>query len=539
MNEESVWLRRLPRRRLLAGGSAGVLATGLLAACGGSSNSAKPAAAGTGTGASAGAAAGTSAAKRGGKLVYVQNTDVTPASIPYEANPSVTLTYQAIYDRLTALKPGTLEPQPQLATSWEFSPDNMQLTLHLRPGVKFHSGRPFTSADVAFNIDAVKQKENNSQLRIIAASIVKVETPDPQTVVLHFSLPQPTIFDMFEYLVMADKETIASGKQGKGFVGTGPFVWKDWTPNDHLTFERNPNYWQTGLPYVDQITQRVVPDVQTQLIDLQTGSADIANNIEPKTIKQLQADKKYATPPIPANGAWYTGINVKAGPFTDPRVRQAISFLIDRQRFVDAVLFGFGDASDLPWPLDSPANDPTLAKQDAYDPQKAKSLLAAAGVGNGFSTDITVSQLYIPAQQLATLLQQSLTSVGITATITKLEHAQYLPLLVNGGFKGLWTAPVGYNMLHPSTLFQEAFAYRVPNSSNYDTPEYRALAQKLLQAPSDQQKAVTAEMNRFLLDAAFVLPVAAIRLPLVARARVHGISYTVTGALRLELLSVE
>ncbi|MGI8549707.1 MAG: ABC transporter substrate-binding protein [Dehalococcoidia bacterium] len=95
-----------------------------------------------------------------------------------------------------------MEPQPQLATAWEFSPDNAQLTFHLRQGVKFHSGKPFTSEDVAFNIGAGQQKENNSQLRVFAAAIVKTETPDPQTVVLHFNQPQPTIFDMFEYLLV-------------------------------------------------------------------------------------------------------------------------------------------------------------------------------------------------------------------------------------------------------------------------------------------------------------------------------------------------
>lgn len=525
----------LTRRSLLAGTAAGSL---WLAACGGSKNNRTNSSSASGSTPVPAAAARTSTPKAGGKLDYVQNTDVTPPSIPFEANPSNTLIYAAIYDRLIDLTSGTLEPQPQLATSWEFSPDNMQLTFHLRPGVKFHSGRTFTSDDVAFNINAVQQKENNSQLLVFASSIAKTETPDPQTIVLHFNSPQPTIFDMFEYLLMADKDTIASGKQGKGFVGTGPFVWKDWTPNDHLTLGRNPDYWQPGLPYLDQIVLRAVPDVQTQLINIQTGAADVAANIDPKTIQQLQNDKNYTVPKVPANGAWYTGINVKAAPFTDQRVRQAIGYLIDRQRFVDSVLFGFGDATDLPWPSDSPANDPTLAKQYSDDTQKAKSLLQAAGVGSGFNTDITVSQLYIPAQQQATLLQQALASVGITATITKLEHAQYVPILTSGGFKGLWTAPVGYNFLHPSTLFLESFPYRVPNSSNYDTPEYRNLIQQLASAPPDQQQSVTQQMNKLLLDAAFLLPVSTTRLPLVARARVQGISYTATGALKVELLNI-
>jgi len=537
-------MRTINRRRMLgfAATSSGTL---LLAACGdgnkgngSNASSANTANRAPSVGQATPGRAVSPAPKRGGRLTYVQNTDVTPASIPFEGNQSNTLTYSAIYDTLTRLAPGTLQPQPVLATSWEFSPDYSQITLHLRPNVKFHSGRAFTSDDVVFNINAVQQKENNSQLRVIAAAITKIEAPDPQTVLLHFDQPRPTIFDMFEYLVIADKETIASGKQGKGFIGTGPFVWKDWTPNDHLIFERNPDYWQPGLPYLDQITLRVVPDVQTQLIDLQTGTADIAANIEPKTIKQLQGDNKYVVPKVPANRAWYVGINVKVTPFNDQRVRQAIAYLIDRQRFVDTVLFGFGDPTDLPWPVDSPANNPTLATQYAYDPQKAKALLSAAGV-TSVSTDITVSQLYIQAQGLATLLQQELANVGINATITKIEHAQYVPILTNGGFKGLWTAPVGFNMLHPSTLFQQSFPYRVPNSSNFDTPEYRNLIQRVLTAPDDQQKAATDDMNRYLLDAAFLLPAATDRVPVVARARVQGMTYTATGALRPELLWVQ
>ncbi|MGI8549705.1 MAG: ABC transporter substrate-binding protein [Dehalococcoidia bacterium] len=143
------------------------------------------------------------------------------------------------------------------------------------------------------------------------------------------------------------------------------------------------------------------------------------------------------------------------------RVRQAIGYLIDRQRFIDTILFGFGDATDLPWPLDSPANAPGLAQQYSFDPQKAKSLLAAAGVSSGSSTDITVSQLYTSAQEQATLLQQAPTSVGINAMITKLEHAQYLPILTSGGFKCLWALPSATT----SSIRARSFWSRFPTAS--------------------------------------------------------------------------
>src|SRR5918997_1634161 len=223
-------------------------------------------------GATPGAAAG-GQPKRGGTLRVAQLSDVEPKRVHSITFVNYQLQYQ-VFDTLTRYD-RQLKPQPELAESWSWSPDNKTLTFKLRQGVTFHSGRAMDAEDVKFNILRVKEERVASQMRPFANDVKDVQTPDKSTVVLQFDEPRPAIFDMFESLSIMDRETIAEAEDAKRLVGTGPFKWGQWTPGDRLTLTRNENYWKPGLPYLEGIELQVVPDAPSALVNLEARSVDV------------------------------------------------------------------------------------------------------------------------------------------------------------------------------------------------------------------------------------------------------------------------
>ena len=170
-----------------------------------------------------------------------------------------------------------LQPQPMLAESWDVTPDYKQLKFNLRKGVTFHSGREFTSEDVKWNLVRVRRPDAASgQYAAQSNWFTGIDTPDKYTIVLTSEESRPALFDLFENLNMLDPQSIdieAGPKQTK-VVGTGPFVFKEWAQGDHLSFERNPNYWENGKPYLDGL-QANVRDIQAATVQLEAGALDI------------------------------------------------------------------------------------------------------------------------------------------------------------------------------------------------------------------------------------------------------------------------
>ena len=151
-----------------------------------------------------------------------------------------------------------------LAESWELSSDNKQLKLNLRKGVQFHSGREFTSEDVKWNVMWVRDP------KVAAGALIQqsrwfsdVETPDKYTAILVSDQPRPAAFDFFEFFNIVDSVTAEGPERDRKLVGTGPFIQTEWVQGDHLSFERNPNYWQTGsaVPGFDPRQHRARPAV--------------------------------------------------------------------------------------------------------------------------------------------------------------------------------------------------------------------------------------------------------------------------------------
>lgn len=495
-----MYRRRTTRRRLLstAAAASGAL---WLAACGGSKKSSQTSGSPAG-----GQSAGTP--KKGGTLHISQPADILPDAIPLRFSPPSNVFVNAVFDLLVAYDP-KVNPVPKLASSWEWSPDFLQLTLKLRPNATFHSGRPFTSEDAAFTIKRAQAPEVVSQYQAYA-SLMKPQTPDPTTLVIKFDAPRKSSFDALTGLPIVDRDTIDQMKEGKQFVGTGPFRFKEWAPGDHVSVVRNPDYWQPGKPYLDQIEVKVLPDAQSALVSLESGATDFMLGVEGRDAQRLKKDAKYQVVFSEAGLTyWYAGLDIAAPGLGDKRVRQAIGYSIDRQRLIDTALFGFGRPASTFWPQTSLAYDQAQDQTYKLDVQKAKQLLQAAGWDGKTAIPFKLNLSMPPAIDMAQALQPDLESAGIKMAIDKLDNAIYSKAYAQRQMNSGWISVISLMQLSPPTFTFAGGAVKIPNPGHYESPQYAALIDKALAETDNQQlKETMKQITQIMLDEAWVLPIA-------------------------------
>lgn len=470
--------------------------------------SSAPASAAASSAPSAAASAAASAApagKPGGRLRVIQLNDVAPREphLSLGVNAAIQI---AVWDTLVRYD-ANIQPQPVLAESWSWSADYKTLTMKLRKGVKYHSGREFTADDVEFNILRVREAAVGSQMRGPSGQIATIAKPDPNTIVFTFNAPYLAVFDMFDTMVMLDKDTVPQLSSGK-VIGTGPFVWKEWTPNTKVVLEKNPNYWQSGAPLLDRIEITIVGDVQSLGVQLEAGQQDLAFGVSSQDFVRLRGDNRYTAIANDAvGGNFYLAANVTVPPLDKKEVRLAIHHALDRERAVRTALSNVGVPALLPWPKGSPAYDEALNQTIKFDLDKAKSLLTQAGLGSGFEIPITYNtQRTATVGKMIEVFQPDLAKIGIKLNIQTQENTVFQQTLNEAKFPGLFAHGHGAANLTPVTLFLQAFPFRKENASKFTSPDYTRIVDAM-QAEGDQTKlkALYNEMNKLLLAEAFNL----------------------------------
>lgn len=421
----------------------------------------------------------------------------------------------------------SLQAQPVLAEKWEWSPDYKSLTLKLRSGVTFHSGREFTSEDVEFNISRLREPAVGSQMRGSSLLVKTIERPDRLTVRLGFDAPYRAIFDMLDTMVIVDRDTVGDIASGK-VIGTGPFLWKEWTPNERCTLEKNPKYWQSGTPLVDRVETTVIGDIQSMAVQFEAGQHHAALRLSAQDFVRLRGDSKYQAVVMESGSGYvYVAADVTKAPLDKKEVRQAINLAINRTRFNQTAMNGIGRPTTLPWPTFSPAYDAALASSAAFDLEKAKATLAQAGVGGGFEIPLTFnSQRTATNGKLVEILQSDLAQIGVKVQVQSQENTVFQRTLNEGKFGGLFTHSHGFSNRTPAALFVQAFPFRAQNASNFTSPEYtRLTAAMQTEADEAKLKALYGEMNKLLLDEAFIMDVATDPGHYVAKGNVQNLDY--------------
>jgi peptide/nickel transport system substrate-binding protein len=386
--------------------------------------------------------------KDGGVLRVAWNVnpaDLTPGK---NAQWAPVLFFEHIYDTLLRLDENG-DFQPALALSYEVLPDYKTVIFKLRQGVQFHHGREFDAEDVKFTFERLVDPDFGSPWANLFEPIDKVEATDKYTV--KFTLKSPfapflTYCATNWFTAIVPRDFAPTHNLNQEASGTGPFMLKEYVQDNNVTLVKNPNYWEKGMPHLDGIEFKIMPDVQTQIAALRTGELDLITVEDPKLLSTIQNLPGIAMMPSldPVNeGA--IGVNCAEGPTADVRVRRALSMGMDRQALIDTVLFGYGmvgtkiscgkkpygycgDGSDLPY--------------YPYDPEGAKRLLAEAGYANGLELTIKVCSNIPITVQTAELLQDQWKKIGVNLKIEQMADFNLLLddfIKVNHQLAMIWT----------------------------------------------------------------------------------------------------
>jgi peptide/nickel transport system substrate-binding protein len=408
--------------------TAGVLIAMLLSACGGAGSGTKTATLADASGSTTSTACqGTPAT--GGDLVYARQAE-TQSLNPLSANNGNGDIFadNLIYSGLVRSDPaGGTDIKPSLAEKWEVSDGGKTYTFHLRPGVKFSNGDPVTADDVKWSLDRFYNPKTNAVMSSVAVGDGKTTVVDASTV--RVTLKQPVAAFLYNISIfpafILPKKLVQS--EGAAFykhpVGTGPFTVKEFTRGSHITFAKNPNYWETGKPYLNTVRFNFATDANSRIVALKGGTAQIMDGVPFSQITSLQSDKKVAVQSAKAPlflGLW---LNHDRKPLADVNVRKAIQQALDRNLMNKSIFRGLGKIPNsvlMPLRYDAPA---TVVKPYAYDVAAAKAAMAKSAYPDGFSTTLQYPTGYDYYKQLGLLMQQELGQIGIKVKLKEVDGA--------------------------------------------------------------------------------------------------------------------
>ncbi|MBV9578157.1 MAG: ABC transporter substrate-binding protein, partial [Chloroflexi bacterium] len=365
-------------------------------------------------------AASASQVKTGGTLRVGIVGDITGLD-PFVWSPNNSNTVGEVHDQLITYDT-QFAPQPRLAESWELSSDNKQIKFNLRKGVQYHNGRELTSDDIKYTLLKAQDPKtlNRATVGPGAAYWSGIETPDKYTVVLSSDVPRPGAFDSILYLRILDKELSESPNAATTMNGTGPLKFVEWSSGDHITLAKSTNYWEPGLPYLDEVYVKIFNDQPAMVVALESGAIDMAFGPPVQDSARLKADPQWNIYNNAELGQYfYLQLNVGAPPLDNKMLRQAVAYALDRQRFTDVIMKGFaGIPKDLPWPTASAAYEADKNNHYAFDLDKAKALVAQSGVANPqFDLAYAVANYAGEYAQLAQVIQSDLAQIGVQVTL--------------------------------------------------------------------------------------------------------------------------
>jgi ABC-type transport system substrate-binding protein len=394
-----------------------------------------------------------------------------------------------IFDGLTRFT-ADAKVVPGLAKSWEVTTDGLTYTFHLRSGVKFHDGSPFTAKNVVSTFQRVLDPKTKGGrgwplFPIKGAedfaggkgqAITGLAAPNDTTVII--TLKEPLA--IFPKLLAMPVTSIVPANAGADFgqkpIGTGPWKFVEWRHDDYLRFAKNPDYFD-GAPKDDSLMARIIPEMSTATAEFEAGNVDVLT-VPDETGKSWDADpdKKKLLQSAPALRFWYVAINTKRGPLKDVRVRQALNYAVDVSTILSAVMAGRGTVANGVIPP-SLSGYESGRKPYGHDVAKAKQLLAAAGYANGIDVELwaaTTDQ----SPRLSQAIQANLAEAGIRAKIVQRDASSVREAARKGAadlyVKEWWADyPDAENFLFP--LLHSKNAGPGGNVSFYSNPKFDAL----------------------------------------------------------------
>jgi peptide/nickel transport system substrate-binding protein len=338
-----------------------------------------------------------------------------------------------IYQPLVTLN-AQLQVVPDLATSWKTSANGKALTFQLRKGVKFDNGSPFTSADVKATFQRILKPATGAAAASYLASVSSITTPSPTTVVLNLSHPDSSLLDGLtsENLAIASTGSIAAGNLATKPVGTGPYKFVSYTPDQSFTVAASPTYWGKA-PSIGTIEFNTIPNEQSIASALQAGTAQLGLLDEPQVVEQLNGDGITVQKELDLN---YRALMLQStGPLANVNARLAVQCALNRANVVQAAVLGDGKVIG-PVPQGPLASSPTAGICGTQNLAAAKSYLAKAGKPKGFTfTALTSNALDSTSEAQAVTVQGQLAKVGIKMNIDNVAESAYIQEWLAGKFQ--------------------------------------------------------------------------------------------------------
>ena len=390
---------------------------------------------------------------RGGTLVVAINAD------PGHLNPAIT-TSGATHTAAELIYNGLLgrdergDPTPDLAESWTIEQGGAVYRFRLRDGVTWHDGTPFTAADVKFSFEEVLLKFHARTKASMGGALAGIDAPDDRTVVFRFKQPYAPLLlqlDATEAPIVARHVYQAGDPQTNPAnvkpVGTGPFRAVSYQKGAEIRLARNPKYFKPGLPYLDEIVMRIIPDAGTQVLALENGEVDFLWGVPGPLQERLKADTRFRTAqtsyhPGGSNCIMTVSFNLDRPVFKDARVRRAVALALDREAFLKQVLFGEGRVATAPISSEMAWAHARGLRLPGFDRAEAERLLDAAGwkkeqgatrvargvAGVADGARLAIDFLHFPAfAKYGELMRQHLGAVGIEVTQRPLEPSVFAP----------------------------------------------------------------------------------------------------------------
>lgn len=414
--------------RRLAPTGAALLAL-VLTACGGGATDGKkePASIPSGTATQADACGGEPVS--GGDVTYARQLEVVTLNPLEIKNGNGDIFADAmIYSPLVRNDPeGSADIVPALAESWTISDDGLTYTFTLREGLQYSDGSPITADDIVWNLKRFMDPEVNVLGAFLAEGMTEVEAVDESTVVVHLDHPVSAFLYNIAIFPAYILPKAAVEEQGADFfkkpVSSGPFVVTEFAPGSHISFERNPHYFEEGKPYLDSMRWNFVENTNTRVLSLKSDEAQLADGIPFSQVDALQADSNLALQSVALPQSMLLVTNTKVDELSDVRVRRAMSLAIDREQLNETVFRGVGSVPNsvlMNFELDAPDD---VVPPFEYDVEKAKEELAQSDYPDGFEVTMQYPSGLDYLKSMALFIQQNLGEIGIDVKLEELEAA--------------------------------------------------------------------------------------------------------------------
>jgi ABC-type transport system substrate-binding protein len=444
---------------------------------------------------------GISQPKYGGTLVFGIEEDILGVDAHKSASRATRRIVGLYSDGLVGITKD-YNVSPSLATSWEQSKNRLEYTFHLRKGVKFHNGRELTAQDIKFNVDRIKDPKTAAIAMTYFTMIDSVKVIDRYSVKFILSKPCGAFLTMFgdpTTFIIAPECVDKDGKVTK-VIGTGPYEFVEWKPNEYVKFKKFKDYWVKGIPYTDDLMVKVLLDPVVRLNALKSKDVDLTHNLAMSELIEFKKNpqKDFSIQMNPTGGAHFISMNLSKPPFNDVRVRKALAYGINKKEMLQAMYQGYGEVVNQlfmkggPWYLDVP--------DFVQDKERAKALLKEA-YPNGVEVrlaQVSSSQIDLVAAQV---MQEQLKDVGFKVEFDILDMATVYARARSGEFMARLDnfGPILDPYLFFPRFFIKNASYHRMVGNGYDNPRVNELLDKAgISSDYNERKKLYTEAARII-----------------------------------------